>query len=77
MFRNNKKQKKRLELLFTCSKPRHFVGGANADGNGRFDGNGLTKAPPLLLNGLLAELVDVVTVGCKKWGGKPCNRCAP
>lgn len=77
MFRNNKKQKKRLELLFTCSKPRHFVGGANADGNGRFDGNGFTKAPPLLLNGLLAELVDVVTVGCKKWGGKPCNRCAP
>lgn len=46
-----------------------MVGGANADGNG------LTKAPPLLLNGLLAELADV-TAGCRKWGGKPCNRCA-
>lgn len=58
-------------LNLTCSRPRptHLVGGANADGNG------FTKAPPLLLNGLLAELADV-TAGCRKWGGKPCNRCA-
>lgn len=56
-------------IVVTCSRPR---GGANADGNGRLDGNGFTNAPPPL-NGLPVVLADV-TAGCKKCGGKPCKR---
>lgn len=63
-----------INCIFTCSSPSptHLDGGANADGNGKFDGNGLTNAPPLL-NGLPAPFAD----GCRKWGGKLCNKCAP
>lgn len=65
-------------LRYTCSRPRptHFDGGANADGNGKFVGNGFTNAPPLL-NGVVVGFVFDATVGCKKWGGNVCNRCAP
>jgi hypothetical protein len=54
--------------ILTCSrpKPKHF-GGAKAEGSERFDGNGLTKAPPLP-NGL--EFADD-TAGLRCW----CRKC--
>lgn len=62
--------------MHTWSKPSptHF-GGANADGSGKFDGNGFTNAPPPL-NGL-PVVFACDTAGCRKWGGKPCNKWAP
>lgn len=59
-------------MQFTCSRPPTHFGGANADGSGKLDGNGFTNAPPPL-NGPPDVFADE-TAGCRKCGGKPCNR---
>lgn len=53
------------KIFWSMPNPRH-LGGAKADGSGRFEGNGLTNAPPPP-KGLVPLAVDTAGLsGCRK-----------